>query len=175
MTDVTIQNAKRSDIEKLAQLRLQLQQHCEKSNSLIWQTTKEGETLLKQKVSDNLDDVNGRVLVAELDGEIIGFAYGEILHRTDYSHGIVGSISTVYVDRKARRKGVGTLLVRRICEFFEKEDVEDVTLRYVVGNREAETFWRKLGFNPVITTATTGLRELKREIDELRAARKSWI
>jgi ribosomal protein S18 acetylase RimI-like enzyme len=173
MTDVTIRKAKRSDIEKLAQLKLQLQQHCEESNSLIWQMTKEGAALLKQKVSDDLDNVNGHVLVAELDGEIIGFAYGEISHRTDYSPGIVGSISTVYVDRKARRKGVGTLLVRQICEFFESEVIEDVTLRYVVGNKEAEIFWSKLGFNPVITTAKTGLRELKREIGKLHVPKKS--
>jgi ribosomal protein S18 acetylase RimI-like enzyme len=173
MTDVAIRKAKRSDIEKLAQLRLQLQRHCEKSNSLIWQITEEGEALLKQKISDDLDNVNGHVLVVELDGEIIGFAYSEISHRTDYSPEIVGSISTVYVDRKARKKGVGTLLVRQICEFFDSEAVEDVTLRYVVGNREAEIFWRKLGFNPVITTAKANLRELKREIDKLHVSKKS--
>ena len=173
MTEVTIRKAKRSDIEKLAQLRLQLQRHCEKSNSLIWQITKEGEALIKQKVSDDLDNVNGHVLIAELNGEIIGFAYSEISHRTDYSPGIVGSISTVYVDRKARRKGIGTLLVKQICELFKSEAVEDVTLRYIVGNREAEIFWRKLGFNPVITTAKTGLRELKREIEKLHVSKKS--
>ena len=173
MTDVTIREAKRSDIEKLAQFRLELQQHCEKSSSLIWQITREGKALLKQKVSADLDNVNGHVLVAELDEESIGFAYCEISHRTDYSPGIVGSISTVYVDRKARRRGVGTLLVKQICELFEKENVEYVTLRYVIGNRDAEVFWRKLGFNPVITTAKTGLKELKREIDRSNVPKKS--
>jgi ribosomal protein S18 acetylase RimI-like enzyme len=65
----------------------------------------------------------------------------------------VGAISTIYVVKKLRRKGVGARLVNELFGFFNSERVEHVTLRYIVGNRAAEGFWRKLGFESIITTA----------------------
>jgi hypothetical protein len=43
--------------------------------------------------------------------------------------------------------------VALLCRFFASEDVEDITLRYVVGNEEADAFWSALGFSPRIITA----------------------
>jgi len=42
--------------------------------------------------------------------------------------------------------------------------VEDVTLRYVIGNREAEEFWNGLGFQPIINTANARLMELEERL-----------
>jgi predicted GNAT family acetyltransferase len=157
----SIRKATPSDIDRLVQLRLLLQQHCEESNPMIWHMTREGETILRQKVQNEISADNSHVLVAEMNGQIIGSAYGEIIHRTDYTPETVGSISTVYVIREFRKKGFGTLLVKRLCELFDAEDVEDVTLRYIIGNKEAEAFWKKLGLKSIITTAKTSLEELK--------------
>jgi hypothetical protein len=33
-------------------------------------------------------------------------------------------------------------------------------VRYIIGNKEAEGFWRKLGFEPIITTSSTYPKEL---------------
>ena len=33
-------------------------------------------------------------------------------------------------------------------------------MRYIIGNKEAEGFWRKLGFVPIITTSSKYPREL---------------
>lgn len=156
-----IRRANDSDAEQLAELRLLLQQHAEESNHSIWRITEEGKKLLKQKVENDLANCNSLFLVAETDGKIIGFVHGEVTHRTDYLPRSIGSISTAYVTRKFRRRGVGARLIEELCMFFNSKGVEDVTLRYVIGNKEAEAFWKKLGFKPVITSAKTRLRELK--------------
>jgi len=153
MQEFLIRMATRSDVEKLVALRILLQQHAEESNRLTWRITAEGKTLLREKVENELVDNKRRTLVAEMNGEIIGFIQGEVQRRIDYLPRTVGSISTAYVVGKFRRKGVGQMLVKRLFEFFSSEGVEDVTLRYIIGNREAERFWKKLGFQPVITTA----------------------
>ena len=134
---------------------------CEESNRLIWRITAEGKALLREKVENGLVDNKRHVLVAEMNGEIIGFIQGEVERRTDYLPRTVGSISTAYVVGKFRRTGVGRMLVKRLCKFFSSEGVEDVTLRFTIGNKEAERFWQKLGFQPVITTAKTVLEKLK--------------
>jgi predicted GNAT family acetyltransferase len=168
MTNIpSIRKATPSDIDKLVQLRLLLQQHCEESNPMIWHMTEEGKTILKQRVQNELSTNNSHVLIAEMNGEIIGSAHGEITHRTDYTPKTVGSISTVYVVREFRKRGVGALLVKQLCELFDAEGVEDVTLRYIIGNKEAEAFWRKLGFKPIITTAKTSLKELENKTSSM--------
>ena len=35
-----------------------------------------------------------------------------------------------------------------------------MTVRYIIGNKEAEELWRKLGFEPIITTGSTDPKEL---------------
>ena len=168
MTNIpSIRKATPSDIDKLVQLRLLLQQHCEESTLMIWHMTEEGKTILKQRVQNELSTDNSHVLIAEMNGEIIGSAHGEITHRTDYTPRTVGSISTVYVVREFRKRGVGALLVKQLCELFDAEGVEDVTLRYIIGNNEAEAFWRKLGFKPIITTAKTSLKELENKTSSM--------
>jgi hypothetical protein len=43
-----------------------------------------------------------------------------------------------------------------MTQFFAQHDVEDVSLRYVAGNKQAQAFWTALGFSPRIITAGAG-------------------
>lgn len=160
MNKLTIRRAASSDIERIVQLRLLGQKHFEKSNPLIWRLSEEGKKLLKAKVEDELADSNVRMLLAEADGEVIGYIQGEITCRNDHTPRTVGHISLAYVVRKFRRKGVGTRLMIKLLEFFRSNKAENLTVRYIIGNREAEEFWRKLGFKSIITTGSTSPKEL---------------
>jgi len=160
MDNLTIRKAASSDVERIVELRLLLQEHVEKSNPLIWRITEEGMKLLKQKVEGDLADSNIQVLLAEADGEIIGYVQGEVTCRSDYLPRTVGHVSLVYVVKQFRRKGVGRRLVKELCKFFNSNKVENLTVRYIIGNKEAERFWRRLGFESIITTSSTYLKEL---------------
>jgi ribosomal protein S18 acetylase RimI-like enzyme len=160
MDNLTIRRAATSDVARIVELRLLLQEHAEKSNSLIWRITEEGKKFLKQKVEDDLADSSILVLLAEADGEIIGYVQGEVTRRSDYVPRTVGQVSLMYVVKQFRRKGVGRRLVKELCEFFDSNKAEDLTVRYIVGNKEAEGLWRKLGFEPIITTSSTSPKEL---------------
>ncbi|RJS94532.1 GNAT family N-acetyltransferase [Candidatus Bathyarchaeota archaeon] len=76
------------------------------------------------------------ILLAEVKGEIVGFAHAEVQYRTTHIPAIIGS-----------------RLVQEICRFFRRKNVEDIYLRYVLGNKEGEKFWEKLGFKPILVTA----------------------
>jgi len=160
MDNLTIRRTASSDVERIVELRLLLQEHAEKSNPLIWRITEEGKKLLKQKVENDIADSNIHVLLAEADGEIIGYVQGEVTRRSDYMPKTVGQISLMYVVKQSRRKGVGTCLVTELCKFLNSNKAEDLTARYIIGNKEAEVFWRKLGFESIITTSSTYLKEL---------------
>ncbi len=160
MDSITIRRAVPSDVERIVELGLLLQEHAEKSNPSIWRITEEGRKLLKQKVEADLADINTHVLIAEAKGETIGYVEGEVTRRSDHMPRIVGQVSFMYVVKQFRRKGVGRRLMKELCKFFSSDKVEDLTVRYIVGNKEAEGFWRKLGFEPIITTSSTNLNEL---------------
>jgi len=62
--------------------------------------------------------------------------------------------------------------VGELCKFFDAENVEEVNLRYILGNREGEGFWKGFGFKPVILTANTRLEELEARLREQASQRK---
>ena len=159
-----IRSATSSDLKKLVELRLCLQLHAEKSNPWVWRVTEEGKRVIEQEFEKTLSDSNSRTVVAEMNGEVVGFALGEVEHRTDYLPEIVGAISLIYVAEGFRRRGIGSRLVEKLCQFFIKEKVEQVTLRYIIGNIEAERFWSKLNFEPIITTISIRPEELKERL-----------
>jgi aminoglycoside 6'-N-acetyltransferase I len=160
MTALTIRRAASSDVESIVNLRLRAQEHFERSNLLIWRMTEDGKKLLKQKVANDLADSNIRILLAEVDKDVIGYVQGEVTRRSEYLPGTVGQVSLIYVKERFRRKGIGRRLLKEVCKFFEAENAEHLTIRYILGNREAERFWRKFGFEPMITTSGTYPKEL---------------
>jgi len=160
MDNLKIRRAASSDVERIVELGLLLQEHAEKSNPLIWRITEEGKKLIKQKVETDLTDSNVLVLLAEAHGEVIGYVRGEVVRRSDHVPETVGHVSLMYVVRRFRRKGVGICLMKELCRFFDSQKAQDLTVRYIIGNKEAEGFWRKLGFEPILMTSSMHPREL---------------
>lgn len=160
-TESTIREAGPADRDELVEMRLLLQYHVEASNPRIWHTTEQGKQEITRDIEQMLSDESGRVMVAEMEGNIVGYTYGTVSHRTSYTPRSVGFINGIYVREPYRRRGIGTRLVWELCKFFNAESVEEVNLRYVLGNREGEEFWKSLGFKPVILTANIPLEALE--------------
>jgi ribosomal protein S18 acetylase RimI-like enzyme len=119
-----------------------------------------GKQLLRQKVRNDLAEESIRIFLAEVDGEAVGYVQGEVIRRSDYSPRTVGQISLIYVIKRCRRKGIGTHLMKELWSFFDSRKAKQLTVRCIIGNREAEGFWRELGFTPIITTNSIHLSEL---------------
>lgn len=81
----------------------------------------------------------GRVVVAEDEGEVTGMAKGEL--RLGLGH-----VSLVYVRPEARGQGAGKELVRDLAAYFREQGAEHVSLNVEVPNEEALAYWRRLGF-----------------------------
>jgi ribosomal protein S18 acetylase RimI-like enzyme len=167
MDNLKVRRATSSDVDRIVELRSSLQEHVEGSNPLIWRITEEGKKLLKQKVENDLADSNIRLLLAEANCETIGYVQGEVTSRIDYAPRTVGHVSLIYVMKQFRRKGVGRRLMKELVKFFNSNKVEHLTVRYIIGNKEAEGFWRKLGFEHIITTSTTYLKELDVKLEAI--------
>lgn len=94
-----------------------------------------------------IDRAEAVVMVAELDGEIVGYCYGAIEDR-DWAvlidrHGVVHD---VYVVESARRKGVARSLVTLVMAKLEAMGVPILKVSIMVQNESARRLVESLGF-----------------------------
>jgi GNAT superfamily N-acetyltransferase len=151
--DYAIRPAQGKDLDHLVQLLLALQDHLEASNPDLWRAAPSARMQFKSQVASRLAARNAFALVAEhkTDG-IVGVIFGRIVMSKRYSPSRTGVVDQVYVAPHHRRAAVGARLVAELCHGFEEQGIDDLSLRFVVGNEEAARFWESLGFAPRILT-----------------------
>jgi GNAT superfamily N-acetyltransferase len=164
----TLRTAESADLNRLIELLLALQDHIEASNSSLWRMDDEARTNLKGQISARLQAADSCALVAEHEQDgVIGVTFGRIIVNNRYTPSRAGQIDQAFVRADHRRGGVGSRLAAGLCQFFSGAGVEDISLRYVMGNDEAAGFWSALGFAPRIVTAGAGRRAVEQRLETL--------
>jgi len=158
----TIRPAEKADLDRLVELLLDLQDHLEAANPDLWRMREESRANLKGKIASRLDAANSLTLVAEHEQDgVVGLISGRITTNNHYDPPLAGLVDQAFVRQDHRRRAVASRLVAELCHFFAANGVEDLSLRYVVGNDEAEAFWSALGFTPRILTAGARRSEIQ--------------
>lgn len=98
------------------------------------------------------------VLVAERDGELLGYCLACIKQRPPvFEVRDFGSIDDLLVAAAARREGLGERFVREAEQWFKDAGISRVELRIAVTNEVSSAFWRKMGYTPYMETAYRAL------------------
>jgi GNAT superfamily N-acetyltransferase len=148
-----VRPAQASDLDRLVELMQALQDHIEAANRDLWRMTDRARTGLKGQLHSRLTASNACVLVAVHDKDgVVGAIFGRVVTNNRYTPARAGLVDQIVVAEGHRRMGVGTRLMADLCRFFSQQGVEDLSLRYVVGNEEAAHFWEALGFAARIVT-----------------------
>lgn len=87
------------------------------------------------------------VLVAEVEGVVVGYAYGSLVER-DWAalRDACGALHDVLVEQSQRRAGLATLLVQEACTRLEALGAPRVVLSSAAGNEAAQRLFERLGF-----------------------------
>jgi ribosomal protein S18 acetylase RimI-like enzyme len=95
------------------------------------------------------------VIVAELDGEVVGYAYGRE-EAVDWNALLdrCGGFHDIWVDEKARRAGVGPLLAEELMKRLTALGVPRVVLHVAAKNEPAQRMFAKLGWRPTMVEMT---------------------
>jgi GNAT superfamily N-acetyltransferase len=154
MPGYTVRPAQTADLDRLVDLLLALQDHLEAANPDLWQMKGDARDQLRSQIAARLTAANSCALVAghARDG-VVGMIFGRVVTNSRYIPDRAGIVDQVFVRADHRRSGVGSRLMAELCHFFAGEGVDDLSLRYVLGNEEAAGFWQALGFAPRIVTA----------------------
>jgi ribosomal protein S18 acetylase RimI-like enzyme len=99
------------------------------------------------------------VLVAELDGAVVGYAYGRVEER-DWNalRDACGVLHDIWVEESARGSGVGTLLLEEMVQRLKALGVPRVVLMTASRNETAQRLFARLGWRPTMVEMT---REVK--------------
>jgi len=106
------------------------------------------------------DTPESAVFVAEIDGEVIGFAYvekdelnyAELLRDGAWLHDI-------YIDVSARAEGIGKDLIRAAAEAAKRMGAEKLLLTVAAKNAVAQQVFEKAGFRRTMVEMTLNLND----------------
>jgi ribosomal protein S18 acetylase RimI-like enzyme len=95
------------------------------------------------------------VLIAEDEGEALGYAFGELDLR-GHAH-----VNIVYVRPEHRRHGVTTALVAEFAARAREAGIEHMTLDVATNNQVGHEVWRRLGFTEWAKRLTVPIERLE--------------
>jgi ribosomal protein S18 acetylase RimI-like enzyme len=106
-------------------------------------------------ISTQLEDPDKAVLVADDNGDVIGYAYAAV-EGYDYMvlRGPAGVLHDIIVDPVCRGRGVGRLLLNAALEFFRSRGVPRVVLSTAEQNEAAQRLFAGAGFRRTMIEMT---------------------
>ena len=93
-----------------------------------------------------LENPVARYVVAERDGQLLGFAGAHIIFEE-------GHVTNVVVSQTARRQGIGRALMEALIQYAVNLGVAYLTLEVREGNSKAISLYTSLGFHKVAVRA----------------------
>jgi ribosomal protein S18 acetylase RimI-like enzyme len=111
-------------------------------------------------MSGQLEDPDKAVLVADDNGNVIGYTYAAV-EGYDYMalRGPAGVLHDIIVDPEHRGRGIGRMLLDATLEFFRSRGVPRVVLSTAERNEAAQRLFASMGFRRTMI-------EMTRELDD---------
>ena len=151
---MTIRPAAKSDRSSLRELRDEFQRELAKPHFL-----QEPWEAIAADVDDTIRD--GVALLAEEDGEAVGYALASIVPETP----IRGHLYDFFVRQDSRQRGIGLALVAEVAKRLREQGVTHLSLDVGTGNDGARRLYERLGFLAYEVFMVVPLDDLERRLE----------
>ena len=142
-----IRRAKAKDLDSISQLWQDMAAYHSEIDPQLFRVAADGARRYAQSLGDRLDDPWACILVADVDGEIAGYALGWIADFTTemFEPTRSGFLADICVGESWRRRGIGRRLVEEMARWFAENDAPYYEWHVSAGNAAALAFWRSIG------------------------------
>jgi GNAT superfamily N-acetyltransferase len=100
-----------------------------------------------RNLTDRLEDSHTCILVAEKDGQIVGYVLGVVVDLVPdmFQSEAGGFLADIFVEEAYRGHGIGRALVTHLVDWFRQRGLRQFEWHVSAKNREALAFWHALG------------------------------
>ncbi len=147
-SELVIRKATTKDLETIGLLWQEFMDF-HKERDPAFTRSADGHEHFKEFLSGHLEKESSLVLVAEQDGDVVGYClamlakFPPVFENRDY-----GTIYDLAVTQRWRKAGIGEKMYKAAEKWFSEKGIHRIELRVVVSNEIAKAFWRKMGFKP---------------------------
>jgi ribosomal protein S18 acetylase RimI-like enzyme len=140
-----VRPARAQELDRVAALWTLLGEHHARAPGLA---PAEGTSFaVRDHLAAQLRDADAVLLVAEEDGQLVGFGSARVLRRPPlFAETARGEIEALFVREERRRAGVGRALAERLLAWLAQRGLARAALQVASDNAEGQRFWRALGF-----------------------------
>jgi len=148
---VEIRGFKYEDFESISEFVLQAHKRESNYNPHL-KTDREAHTFLQAWLSESIS-TGGKILIAEAEGEAIGFAWGWIIHKPPELFKVdhIGYIYQVYVKDEGKRE-IKEKLLTELIKYFKSKGIEYIITDCYTNDEETVRLYEKMGFKPQALT-----------------------
>ena len=142
-----IRSANKADADRIGRLWLEMVEYHQAFDPLTFRAADDGADLYAQRILQRLTDPWTRILVAELEGDIVAYALGLVADITTEMFQPLrsGLLADIFVMAEHRRQGLGRELVAKMSDWFQTQKVGHFEWHVSAQNPAAIQFWKAIG------------------------------
>lgn len=161
--EITITQAKRDDFLAIQKLNHQLfvneYDRYDTSLNCDWPMSEVGKAYFIRSIEKE----DSLTLIAKEDGAAIGYLIGTIRERELHARNIgkTAELDNIFISQSHRNTGLGSELVKKLTEWAQENNVENMKVNVESRNTDAIRFYKQEGFTNYLTTLEMTLPKLK--------------
>jgi GNAT superfamily N-acetyltransferase len=124
----------RAAIDELAPMR----------GGAVWKAREARQEPLDEGLAALLDDADARMVVATIDGVVVGYAVVRLEHLADGS--VLGVVDDIFVEEGARQVGLGELMIDDLMAWCDERKCIGMDALALPGHRATKNFFEESGF-----------------------------
>ena len=134
-----------ADVPRLAELnRAVIDELAPMRGGAVWKAREARQEPVEEALAGLLEDPDMRVVVATIDGFVVGYAVARLEHLADGS--VLGVIDDIFVEEGARMVGLGELMIGDLMRWCEERKCIGMDAMALPGHRATKNFFEESGF-----------------------------
>ena len=137
--------ATEADVPRVAELaRAAIAELAPMRGGAVWQAREARSEPVEDGLAALLDDPDARIVVATIDGVVVGYAVARLEPLGDGS--VLGVVDDIFVEEDARQIGLGELMIGDLMGWCEERKCIGMDAMALPGHRATKNFFEESGF-----------------------------
>lgn len=134
-----------ADVPRLAELaRAAIDELAPMRGGEVWRAREARAEPIEDGLAAALDDADSRVLVATIDGVVVGYAVVRMEHLGEGS--VLGVVDDIFVEEGARQIGLGEAMMDDLVAWCDERKCLGMDAMALPGHRATKNFFEESGF-----------------------------